>query len=234
MDAFKSDKSSVDCKPPAISSATAVRRAINSSKADGSNCLKDIEASVPKNVYELLKEEYLKSYPITEEAFAQILKYKLLAEDKKTLSEYMYIAGDLADRMKNISDLNMSIEELAGKIKTKNMTLTRINRALIHLLLNIRTDAVSEYVSGGGVPYARVLGIKKEASPLLRKIEKERQLPIITKVSKAEKQLDDVGMRMLSGDIFAAHLYNQAVYEKYRTVTQNEYKHGIIIEQEKK
>ena len=109
------------------------------------------------------------------------------------------------------------------------MTLTRINRALIHLLLNIRTAEVNEYNQNGYSQYARILGIKKESSPLLRKIEKAGKIPVITKVSVAKEKLDILGMRMLSEDIFAAHLYNQAVYEKYGAMIPNEYKHGICI-----
>ena len=73
------------------------------------------------------------------------------------------------------------------------------------------------------------MGIRKEASHLLRKIENHGRIPIISKVSKAGNQLDALGMRMLSEDIFAAHLYNQALYEKYKTSIVNEYKHGIIL-----
>lgn len=166
---------------------------------------------------------------IPEEDFAGIIKYKLLSEDKVSLAEYMDISEDLADRLGNTSNLNWSLAELAKEIKTKNLTLTRVNRAFIHLLLNIRTVSVKEYCDHGYTPYARLLGIKKESSHLLRNIEKVGRIPIITKVSKAEVQLDFLGMRMFSEDIFAAHLYNQAVFEKYGTVIPNEFKHGVCI-----
>jgi predicted nucleotidyltransferase len=212
-----------------ISSATAIRKAIKSKAVVTDDYFEEIKLSVPDNVFELLNNRYLTTYPITEEDFAQAIKYKLLSESSLSLSEYMDITTDLADRMKNITDLNCSIYELTGKIKTKNMTLTRINRALIHLLLNIKKEALLQYNEHGYASYARVLGIKKESSHLLRKIEQNGSIPIITKVSKADSQLDALALRMLSEDLFAAHLYNQAVYEKYRTMIVNEYKHGICI-----
>jgi hypothetical protein len=138
-------------------------------------------------------------------------------------------SGDLADRMKNITNLSLSIAELSNKIKTKNMTLTRISRSLIHLLLNIRLADIASYKSNGYAFYARILGIKKDASVLMRSIQKSSNVPVITKVAKADKALDDMGVRMLSGDIFATHLYNQTIYEKYRTGMIDEYRHGIII-----
>ena len=119
--------------------------------------------------------------------------------------------------------------ELSQLIKTRNMTLTRINRALIHILLNIKSETIEKFMGMGYTPYARILGIKKESTSLLRHIEKQGNIPLITKVSKATEQLDELGMQMLSQDIFAAEIYNQAVYLKYKTQLLNEYKHGICI-----
>ena len=118
---------------------------------------------------------------------------------------------------------------LSQMIKTRNMTLTRINRALIHILLNIQSDAMEQYMRKGYTPYARILGVKKESTALLRLIEKQGRIPMITRVSKAIEQLDELGMQMLSQDIFAADIYNQAIYQKFGTQLLNEYKHGICI-----
>lgn len=224
-----SDTEKATVPKPNISSATAVRRVINNISRHNSDSLEVIKQHIPESVFDILVKNYEKTYPITEEDFSAIIKYKLLTEDSKALSSYMDINPDLADRLKNISDYNCSMSELTAKIKTKNMTLTRINRALIHLLLNIKQLSFDEYKQGGYVRYARVLGVRKEATKLLRKIEKEGTLPLITKVSKAVPQLDTLGQRMLAEDLWAAHIYNQAVYEKYKTAVLNEYKRGIII-----
>ena len=212
-----------------ISSATAIRGAIHQLNSNTNVSLSGVEYSVPDDVFRFLLENHLKTYPICEEDFGQIIKYKLLAADRQSLTTYMDISGDLADRMKNIPDFNLSISHLTQKIKTKNMTLTRINRALIHLLLNIQTEPFVQYNQTGYSAYARVLGIKKEATHLLRKIGIVGKIPIIIKVSNASKQLDDLGMRMLSEDLFATHLYNQVVYIKYNNYLIDEFKHGIII-----
>jgi predicted nucleotidyltransferase len=209
-----------------VSSATAVRNALIKPEFTGLPLTKN---SVPDNVHELLTSNYRKTYPITEEDFSSIIKYKLLAESQINLTRYADITSDLADRMKNLSGCNLGYTELTQKIKTKNMTLTRINRALIHLLLNIQTDTFKEYNRNGYTPYARVLGIRKESSHLLRTIAANGSIPIITKVSKAEEKLNYIGREMLSEDLFATHIYNQAVFEKYHTSISNEYKHGICI-----
>ena len=212
-----------------ISSATAIRRAIQSKVDPNSIHFTELKDSVPDDVYRLLVKQHLKTYPITEEDFAQIIKYKLMSENKQSLTDYVDITEDLADRLLKIPDFNLSISDLCQYIKTKNYTLTRINRALIHLLLNLKNEAFEEYNQHGYSSYARVLGVKKEATHLLRRMEDLGKIPVITKVSKAKGQLDSLGMSMLSEDIFAAHLYNRIVYDKYTTAIPNEYKHGLII-----
>jgi predicted nucleotidyltransferase len=211
-----------------VSSATAIRNAIHL-KANPTGTLSSVALSVPDDVANFLSKNYLKTYPITENDFAPIIKYKLYTEDKEALIKYMDISGDLADRIKNVADFDFQYSELTQKIKSKNLTLTRINRALIHLLLNIKTEAFEEYNKNGYTPYARVLGIKKESTHLLRIIKKAERIPIVTKVAKAEDQLDRLAIRMLTEDIVAAHIYNQAVFQKFNTSLQNEYKHGVCI-----
>jgi predicted nucleotidyltransferase len=212
---------------PVISSATAIRNSINQQREISAASLTAAAQSVPADVAKFLRDHYHITYPITEEDFAQILKYKLSQEDSRSLANYLDISSDLAERLKNIKDFNMNISSLIQEIKTRNMTLTRINRALIHVLLNIKTDTLRKYIEADYTPYARILGIRKESTPLLRSIEKYGRIPMITKVSKAKEQLDELGMQMLSEDIFAADIYNQAVYQKYGTSLLNEYKHGI-------
>lgn len=217
-----------------ISSATAIRNAIlaagcSMNKAEADQDLNKIKDSVPDRVYHILRENYLKSFPVTEEDFSQIIHYRLIYEDRHSLTEYMDVSDDMAGRIKNIRDTNCSIEDFYRIIKSKNLTLTRINRALLHIMLNIRKSEINEYSQNGYAQYARILGFRKEAAPLLRLIDKNSRLPIITKVSKAERMLDEPGRQMLSADINAAHLYNRIVYEKYKSAAANEYRHGICI-----
>lgn len=210
-----------------ISSASAIRNAIH--EADDFYGLSLTKESIPEDVYQMLSTKYGNTFPISIDDFSQVIKYKLLSEERKDLLKYADITSDLADRIDNLNELNLPMEALSKKLKSKNYTLTRINRSLLHMLLNIQKDSLQTYSNNGYTAYARVLGMKKESSQLLRIIKKAEKIPVITKLSKAYEQLDSHALRMLSEDIFAANLYNQAVYEKYHTVIPNEYKHEIII-----
>ncbi len=210
-----------------ISSATAIRNFLQDDINPAG--LNAIRKSVPKSVYDYFSDNHYTTFPVTIEDFASIIKYKLLSESPNKLSKYLDLSSDIAARIKNIDISNYSISELSQKIKTKNITLTRVNRALLHVLLNINKDILEEFISDDIIYYARLLGIKKEASHLIRIINEYGKLPVITKVSIADKQLNSLGMKMLNKDIFATHLYNQAIYDKYKTLIPNEYKHGICL-----
>lgn len=226
-DAELSSHVSTDESKTVISSASAIRKIFHSMEdVSGMSAAKN---SLPDDVYELLSDQYKNTFPITVEDFAAQIRYRLLAENHHSLTQYADITGDLADRIKNKKDYNLSIPELCMSLKTKNLTMTRINRSLMHLLLNIHSDSLKFYCENGYIFYARLLGMRKESSHLLKKIEASSRIPIISKLSKAKEHLDKPGMQMLSEDIFAANVYNQAVYEKYHTSLSNEYQRGIII-----
>ncbi len=210
-----------------ISSATAIRNVLENPRKIEE--LPVIKISVPEWVYVYLSDNYNVTYPITIEDFSSIIKYKLMSESNDELMTYLDLSSDLADRIKNTDLTECSVSKLSMDIKSKNVTLTRINRALIHVLLNIKTETFKEYINDGIIYYARILGMKKETSHLVRMIKKHGDIPVITKVANSYRQLDSKGMSMLNQDIFASHLYNQAVYAKFYTVIPNEYKYGICI-----
>ncbi|MDF2800293.1 MAG: hypothetical protein K0S61_196 [Anaerocolumna sp.] len=208
----------------AISSATAIRKNLND--IDSLNNLKN---HVPIGVFSLLTEEYNKTFPITEEDCSLLLNYRLLMLDKMSLSEFLDINSDLANRISKFIGKNHSYNTLAQQLKSRQWTLTRINRALIHILLGIRKADMLEYKMDGYAQYARVLGFKKESSHLLRQITKNEKIPVITKLGSSADKLNPLGKRMLEKDILAATLYNQIVFYKYQRELPDEYTRGVII-----
>lgn len=225
---FGADLPAANINSPAISSATAIRSSILDSNITDIN-LEKIKSSVPDSVYRILRESYLKNFPITEEDLSLLLYYRLIYEDRQSLCKYMDVSDDLADKIRNVHNLNCSIDQFCKAVKSKNYTRTRINRALLHIVLNIKKCSVDAYCQNGYAQYARILGIKKESSQLLRLIKKNGSLPVITKLSRANSILDPLGRQMLTEDISASHLYNRIVYSKYKYDIPNEYKHGICI-----
>lgn len=208
----------------AISSATAIRKNLKDITS-----LNNLKNHVPDKVFCLLIDEYNKSYPITEDDYSLLLNYRLMTLNKASLAEFLDVNCDLANRISKFTGKYYSYNALAKQLKSRQWTLTRINRGLLHILLDITNADMSECKIAGFAQYARVLGFKKESSHLLRQITKNEKIPVITKLGSAADKLNPLGKRMLEKDIFAAALYNQVVYDKYQIELSDEYTRGVII-----
>lgn len=78
-------------------------------------------------------------------------------------------------------------------------------------------------------PYARVLGLKKDAAPLLSAIKANTSIPLVTKLADADKLLEAPALEMLQRDIQISHLYNAIEATKCGTPIRNEYRTPIIV-----
>lgn len=207
-----------------ISSASSIRQHIN--VANGS--IEDLKESMPASAYEILSAVNHKQAPITEDDFSSLLYYKLLYSTPSSLLEYLDVNEDIAMRITNTKYSFTSTKEFAELLKTKNMTHTRITRILFHILLNIKKYTLKD--SALSLPiYLRLLGMKKDASFLIKNSSREDAIPIITKLADAKNKLDEDALAHLELEISASNLYNHIVYKKYGTTLKDEYRKGIVI-----
>lgn len=208
-----------------ISSATAIRRALKNGMP-----LTSVKNHIPKEAYPLLDASYQKTWPIFADDYSLLLRYKLMAETTASLTKYLDVTPDLAGRIKSLAEPGLSYTEAAKAMKSRQWTLTRINRSLLHILLNITEESMKQYKAGGYAQYARILGIRKSSSPLLRSMAKKSRLPLITKVGGAAYRLDKTAQSMLQEDLFASALYNEILWNKFGELPKSEYQQGIILQ----
>lgn len=208
-----------------ISSATAIRRAIKNGMT-----LADLKNHVPVEVFPLLSSTYKKTWPVSEEDFSLLLQYKLMTETNSSLSKYLDITPDLANRIKSLMEPGLTFSEAAKVMKSRQWTLTRINRSLLHILLDITEDSMNQYKANGYAQYARILGIRRTSSPLLRTMAKKSKLPLITKIGGTANKLSKTAQSMLKEELFSTGLYNEVIYNKYGILPKSEYKQGIILQ----
>lgn len=207
-----------------ISSATAIRKSIQRNET-----IRHLKNNVPSNVYTILEEQYKKTHPIFEDDFSLLLSYQLMRETDTSLLKYLDITKGLNMRIDSYKNQFFSYSDFAMELKTKQYTLTRINRALLHLLLNIKKENLDVYKENGYALYARILGFKKSSSHLIKKAKERSEIPFITKMADAKLQLSEIGLQMLEEDVFAANLYNLVVYQKFDRTIKNEYVHPLVI-----
>lgn len=191
--------------------------------------LSSLSGLVPQPVYRLLCREYGRRFPIFPNDLSTCLYYRLLMEKNADapLWQYQDTSPEIGARILRELPSFQSFEEFAARIKTRQYTLTRINRSLLHILLGIRTTDYKE-TPDCHIPYARVLGFRPSSSALLKAIKKNTSIPLITKLADADALLDACGRHMLSQDIFASDLYRRIQEEKYHQTLPNEYTQTII------
>lgn len=94
----------------------------------------------------------------------------------------------------------------------------------MHMLLHIRK--VPEQI-----PYARVLGFRRDSSALLGEIKKKSRIPLLTKLPDAPKQLDgnSEAIDLLNETTFASNLYESILAQKNNKAYIHEYRQQIVI-----
>lgn len=199
----------------------------DSTELSFSDILNELGNQVPKKCLELLSDFHKIQYPVYQNDFSLILKYKLLNKHPESLVRYMDVSPELAARICTSLNDFFNYKQFAGLLKTKELTRTRINRALLHIMLGIKKDYVAEYINGGYNFYARLLGFRKDCSRIITEISQKSALPLLTKLSES-RELCDLGQRMLRDDILASNLYTSVVTDKFKTAFLNEYKQRII------
>ena len=77
--------------------------------------------------------------------------------------------------------------------------------------------------------YARLLGFRRSAAPLLSKIKESSVLPIVTKVSAASRILPPEAAALLEQNIRISERYEAVRCEKYHTEFIHEFSRQLII-----
>lgn len=211
-----------------FSSATAIRSDIyqlaDVNSSSESLPLTHIQTQVPSSCHELMKKNYQTRYPVKADDFSLLLKAKLLSETAGSLSHYLDMSPELANRILRLRNDYLSFEQFCDLLKTKELTRSRISRSFIHVLLGITNDWLTAMKAPA--PYARILGFRRDHADLLGILKRTSGIPLIT--SPARAVLADTAYQMLELDIYASNLYESVISDLYGTPFHNELTKQII------
>jgi len=192
-----------------------------------SNIFHTLEEQVPNHCLDILKDYHRVKYPLYQNDFSLLLKYKLLNKTPADLFRYVDVSEEMANRIYNQINNYFNYKQFRTLIQTKDVTTTRVNRALLHILLGTKKNNLHDYIEGGYHYYARLLGVRKDKERILSIISKNSRIPLLSKLSE-EDSLPKLGSQMLYHDILASNLYSSVITYKFRTAFANEYKQPII------
>lgn len=202
--------------------------AIRQSVAAGHD-LSYLAAQMPESAYELLRDFLAHRKPLFADDFSAALQYKLLTEYSSGYDRYQDISSDLSDRIRNSLPSFAGYTSFCDLLKSKDMTYTRISRCLLHILLNMTKEEFENCRTQDYISYARVLGFRKNATPLLTEIKKHSSVPLITSLADARQTLPPEALRMLDLDILRNQIYLGNLALKNQTEMVNEYRTPIVI-----
>jgi len=127
----------------------------------------DISSYVPK-----MTNEYINRDININKAYGYLL-YNII-NNKDKLAEYLTVDEGIENRLLKSIYESKDWDSLVMRIKTKRYTYNKVNRMLLHILLNIHK------IDNDYKTYIRILGFNKYGRIHLNKIKKEVDIPLFT------------------------------------------------------
>lgn len=174
---------------------------------------------------------YHRQYPFLYEAdCSQMLHYCLIKQASEGFGAFADCPQSLSNKICRSLPDYCGFDAFCQSLKSKDLAYARIRRILMHILLDIRKDDYERWRSRLYVPYARILGFRKESAALLGHIKKHSSIPLLARAADAGKILSG----RESQAFFQKHLFADAVYralaaEKGGQAMKDEYRQQTAV-----
>lgn len=180
-----------------------------------------LQSCFPDSVYKFLLSAPISNEFLSSEDFSLLFRWMLFTKQEHELNNIMDIHPELAKRIFNERNHYENYSQFVSLLKTKELTHSRLTRALFHALLDIQECP--------SLPYARLLGFRKSASCVLKTIKKEGTLPLITKLADASSILSPSAKQILEKNTRISNLYESVLCEKTQKKFTHEYQKELLI-----
>ena len=180
-----------------FASATAIRKLILEDNRTWQN-------QMPALCAQTLSEHLSKAYPPMHiDDFLHPLLFLLRRTTPSELQTMAEMTEGLENRILEAAHRDIhSVNDLCMAIKSKRYTYTRIQRTLLHILLNF-----TEQYAANEPAYIRVLGFNATGQKLLKEMKKKAQLPVLIRPARQKNELSEQGRKLLDLDVRATNLY---------------------------
>ena len=192
-----------------FASATAIRHLLFHKTPDA------LTGLIPENLIPTLMEAQRGGRLITEDDYSLLLKYVLMQNTPQRLADYLDFPITLANRVANTIQDFCSFSQFAEMLKTREITRVRINRALLHAVLQLEQTASPP-------SFIRMLGFRKEAAELLKAIKNSSSRMVIGKLA-------DAPLETYREDLFASNLYHSVLAMKVGKAAPDERSIPLVI-----
>lgn len=196
------------------SSATAIREYMNITKcASESGSIEDtalislLSDNMPAQALSSI-DKYLHSPSVSDSDILPYIIGKIRTSDPEELQTIYGMNEELCNRLMKLN-YPTDYDSLKDYMKTRNLTMTRVCRLLLHTALGIKEPPVQF----APTKYANLLAMRKSASKILEEISNSSDLTVINKKS-AYKAEDSLSRDSWQIDCRTTDIYDQIIYDK--------------------
>lgn len=196
-------------------SASAIREML----LKGPEGIEAAAAFIPDPALKLYRDCYKKGALPEADDLSLLLKYRIMSCSCDELCGYQDVSADLARRIKQNENSFCSFTRFADLIKTRNLTRTHVNRALLHIILGLKKDGQSPLSPSPA--FARLLGFRNKSKPFFSAVKESGNISLCSRAV-------DMKDAFFEEDVFASNLYESVAALKSGSPFINEYERKLI------
>ena len=188
-----------------FSSATYIRKILLDSNEKKENKLNKIKNLVPEFSYKILEENFGVFSCLSD--FYDLIKYNII-KNYSELKNIQDLEVGLENRLYKYSLENLSFEDFFNEVLTKRITISRLQRILLHSLFNL-TENITEKVKNK-VPFVKILGFSargQEYLNYLKKAENYNERKILTSNRNLKEILNEEEIELFNFNELCSQIY---------------------------
>ena len=188
-----------------FSSATYIRKILldcNEKKEDKLNKIKNL---VPEFSYKILEENFGVFSCLSD--FYDLIKYNII-KNYSELKNIQDLEVGLENRLYKYSLENLSFEDFFNEVLTKRITISRLQRILLHSLFGL-TKTITEKIKNK-VPFVKILGFSargQEYLNYLKKAENYNERKILTSNRNLKEILNEEEIELFNFNELCSQIY---------------------------
>lgn len=211
-----------------LSSATAIRKYLLKSGDPSEVPDSALAGQIPPDIIPQLLQAGRENRFLRENDFSDLLFYAF-REKKDIAASFGTGNKDLASRTVRLLEQFDNWEQFILLVKSKNQTYTAVSRYFTQVMLDIRREDLLLASGYQYAPYARVLGFRKNAAPLIKEISSRSRIPVLMHLARDCSSLDEGRRRLLDLDLAASDIYNRMVFSRSGCRIPSDYRHPLVL-----
>jgi len=189
-----------------FASATYIRKVLLDTNEKKENKLNKIKNLVPEFSYKILEENFGFFSYLSD--FYDLIKYNII-KNYSELKNIQDLEIGLENRLYKYAIKNLSFEDFFNEILTKRITISRLQRILLHSLFNL-TENITEKVKNK-VPFVKILGFStkgQEYLKYLKKLDDYNERKILTSNRNLKEILNEEEIELFNFNELCSQIYH--------------------------